>query len=37
MRDFSQEPTEEELAKLMASPAGKVAKPFAVPPPQKRG
>lgn len=36
-RDFSQEPTEEELARLMASPAGKVAKPFAVPPPQKRG
>lgn len=36
MRDFSQEPTEEDLAKLMASPAGKVAKPFAVPPPTKR-
>ena len=35
MRDFSQEPSEEELARLMASPAGKVAKPFAVPPPQK--
>ncbi len=36
MRDFSQEPTQEELDRLMASPAGKVAKPFAVPPPQKR-
>jgi mannose-6-phosphate isomerase-like protein (cupin superfamily) len=35
-RDFSQEPTQEELDGLMASPAGKVAKPFAVPPPQKR-
>lgn len=35
-RDFSQEPTQEELDRLMASPAGKVAKPFAVPPPQKR-
>lgn len=36
MRDFSQEPTQEELDRLMSSPAGKVAKPFAVPPPQKR-
>lgn len=35
-RDFSQEPTPEELDRLMASPAGKVAKPFAVPPPQRR-
>jgi mannose-6-phosphate isomerase-like protein (cupin superfamily) len=35
-RDFSQEPTAEELARLEASPAGAVAKPFAVPPPQKR-
>ncbi len=35
-RDFSQEPTQEDLDRLMASPAGKVAKPFAVPPPQKR-
>src|SRR5579884_4432881 len=36
VRDFSQEPTQDELDRLMASPAGKVAKPFAVPPPQKR-
>jgi mannose-6-phosphate isomerase-like protein (cupin superfamily) len=36
MRDFSQEPSQDELDRLMASPAGKVAKPFAVPPPQKR-
>jgi mannose-6-phosphate isomerase-like protein (cupin superfamily) len=36
MRDFSQEPTQEDLDRLMASPAGKVAKPFAVPPAQKR-
>jgi ribulose-bisphosphate carboxylase large chain len=35
-RDFSQEPTQEDLDRLMASPAGKVAKPFAVPPPQRR-
>jgi len=35
-RDFSQEPTQDDLDRLMASPAGKVAKPFAVPPPQKR-
>src|SRR5579884_2624363 len=34
-RDFSQEPSEEEIERLMHSPAGKVAKPFAVPPPQK--
>jgi mannose-6-phosphate isomerase-like protein (cupin superfamily) len=36
MRDYSQEPTQEDLDRLAASPAGKVAKPFAVPPPQKR-
>ena len=35
-RDFSQQPTQEELARLSASPAGAVAKPFAVPPPQKQ-
>ncbi len=35
-RDFSQEPAQEDLDRLMASAAGKVAKPFAVPPPQKR-
>jgi ribulose-bisphosphate carboxylase large chain len=35
-RDFSQEPTPEDLARLDASPAGAVAKPFAVPPPVKR-
>ncbi len=35
-RDFSQEPTPEDLARLDASPAGAVAKPFAVPPPAKR-
>lgn len=35
-RDFSQQPTEEDLARLAASPAGAVAKPFAVPPPRKR-
>lgn len=35
-RDFSQEPTQQELDALMDSPAGAVAKPFAVPPPQKR-
>lgn len=35
-RDFSQAPTPEELAHLEASPAGAVAKPFAVPPPAKR-
>lgn len=37
VRDYSQEPDEYELSRLMQSPAGKVAKPFAVPPPQKRG
>ncbi len=36
MRDFSQEPTQADLDRLTASPAGKIAKPFAVPPPQKR-
>jgi mannose-6-phosphate isomerase-like protein (cupin superfamily) len=35
-RDFSQQPSSEELARLEASPAGAVAKPFAVPPPAKR-
>jgi len=35
-RDFSQVPTAEELARLEASPAGAIAKPFAVPPPVKR-
>jgi|HubBroStandDraft_4_1064222.scaffolds.fasta_scaffold00007_135 mannose-6-phosphate isomerase-like protein (cupin superfamily) len=35
-RDFSQAPTPEELSRLEASPAGAVAKPFAVPPPAKR-
>lgn len=35
-RDFSQAPTEADLARLEASPAGAVAKPFAVPPPAKR-
>jgi mannose-6-phosphate isomerase-like protein (cupin superfamily) len=35
-RDFSQEPTAQELARLQASPAGAVAKPFAVPPAQRR-
>ncbi len=30
-RDFAQEPTQEDLARLNASPAGAVAKPFAVP------
>jgi mannose-6-phosphate isomerase-like protein (cupin superfamily) len=35
-RDFSQAPTDEELARLEASPAGAVAKPFAVPPPAAR-
>jgi mannose-6-phosphate isomerase-like protein (cupin superfamily) len=33
-RDFSQQPTAEDLARLAASPAGAVAKPFAVPPPR---
>lgn len=35
-RDFSQEPTAEDLARLQASAAGGVVKPFAVPPPFKR-
>jgi mannose-6-phosphate isomerase-like protein (cupin superfamily) len=35
-RDFSQEPDNEDLERLMASPAASVVKPFAVPPPQKR-
>ncbi len=35
-RDFSQQPNDEDLARLAASPAGKIAKPFAVPPPIKR-
>ena len=34
-RDFSQEPTQEEAARIMASPAGKAARPFAVPPSKK--
>lgn len=34
-RDFSQQPTDQELAALLASPAGAIAKPFAVPPPSK--
>jgi len=33
-RDFSQLPTDDDLARLAASPAGTVAKPFAVPPPR---
>jgi mannose-6-phosphate isomerase-like protein (cupin superfamily) len=35
-RDFSQAATADELARLESSPAGAVAKPFAVPPPSKR-
>ncbi|MFY9665106.1 MAG: cupin domain-containing protein [Candidatus Cybelea sp.] len=35
-RDYSQPPTPEELRRLEASPAGAVAKPFAVPPPVRR-
>jgi mannose-6-phosphate isomerase-like protein (cupin superfamily) len=35
-RDFSREPAPDELARLSASPAGAVAKPFAVPPARKR-
>ena len=35
-RDFSQAPTPEDLKRLESSPAGAVAKPFAVPPPAKR-
>lgn len=34
-RDFSQQPTAEETERLLASPAGTIAKPFAVPPPAK--
>ncbi len=37
LRDFSQEPAQADLARLNASPAGKVAKPFAVPPPRNAG
>ena len=36
VRDFSQEPSTEDLARLNASPAGKIAKPFAVPPPSRK-
>jgi mannose-6-phosphate isomerase-like protein (cupin superfamily) len=36
VRDFSQEPSAEDLARLNASPAGKIAKPFAVPPPARK-
>ncbi len=36
VRDFSQEPAPEDLARLNASPARKVAKPFAVPPPARK-
>jgi len=32
-RDYSQQPTDDELKALAASPAGKLAKPLAVPPP----
>lgn len=35
-RDVSQEPTPEDLSRLAGSAAGRVAKPFAVPPPTKR-
>jgi ribulose-bisphosphate carboxylase large chain len=35
-RDFSRAPTPEDLEKLQASPAGAIAKPFAVPPPVNR-
>ena len=34
-RDFSQAPTEADLNRLEASPAGAIAKPFAIPPPRK--
>lgn len=34
-RDVPQEPTEEDLARLKGTPAGAVAKPFAVPLPSK--
>lgn len=36
-RDFSQMPTPDDLERLERSPAGAVAKPFAVPPPKVRG
>jgi quercetin dioxygenase-like cupin family protein len=36
VRDFSQEPSAEDLARLNASPAGEIAKPFAVPPPARK-
>ncbi len=32
-RDFSQEPSDADLVRLLASPAGKIARPGAVPPP----
>jgi len=35
-RDFSQQPSAQELEALLASPAGAIAKPFAVPPPAKK-
>lgn len=35
-RDFSREPSTEDLQRLQASPAGAIAKPGAVPPPLKR-
>lgn len=35
-RDFPQQPTEADLARLAASPAGPIVKPFAVPAPVKR-
>ncbi|MEO6912897.1 MAG: cupin domain-containing protein [Candidatus Baltobacteraceae bacterium] len=34
-RDFSREPSETDLERLLASPAGKIARPGAVPPPQR--
>ena len=35
-RDFSQQPSSDDLERLAASPAGAVAKPFAVPPARAR-
>ena len=35
-RDFSQQPSDADLERLAASPAGVVAKPFAVPPARSR-
>ncbi len=35
-RDYPQEPSDEELARLKGTPAGALAKPFAVPLPAKR-